>query len=267
MALAFSREKERFGKRLVRRSLFEPRSELPISAACLVANGIRESLTHLLARAVSVMLTPPVLLASGSWSTIVAGARLFRLRGTVTDIALLLRPADALALVHALFDEQVTVGVDGSAPRDLSPIERDMLDQLMRSLSGALDAVAGLREGAQLEQVTDTAPYSTYFELLIGEPIDARLAVMLKSEPVPTVRDCFTLGDLLDIDLELNVRFPAGCVDARTLLGLQPGAIVPMTTEVGSTATLNVAESVLARGECGAVAGRSAFLVGNYDGN
>lgn len=261
MALTFALTGEQFGGRTIRPSRFERRSELPVPAACIVANGIRETLSQLLARPVSVTLTEPVIPELRAWELIAAGARIFRLRGQVTDVAVVLRPVDALALVSALFDERA------ADLRELSAIEIDVLSRMMQALRTSLDAVCGLREGVALEPVAHAARYSTYFEILIGAPIEARIGIALATEPTCPIRGALQLADLLDVELEVSAGFSGGSVEARTLLALQPGAVVPMTTEVGSFGTLKVAGSIVARGECGAVAGRNAFLVGNNDGN
>ncbi len=261
MALAFEQIGERIDRRSIRRGYFEQRSELPVSAACLVANGIREALTQLLARPVNVTLTEPIIPQSEAWEVIAAGARVYRLNGQFTEAAVVLRPKDALAVVSALFDEGAV------SLRELSAIEIDVLTRMMRALTSALAPLCGLREGSALEPALDAGTYTTYFEILIGAPIEARIGIGLARDPIGAVFGTLTLADLLDLQLDVSAEFAGGSVDAQTLLALQPGAVVPMTTEVGRFGMLKVAGSVVARGECGALAGRNAFLVGNNDGN
>ena len=81
--------------RRVRASRFEKRSLLPVSAACVVANGVRQTLGELLGATVAVRLLEPVLPAREAWSQICAGAIVFAISGESSDAALVLRADDA----------------------------------------------------------------------------------------------------------------------------------------------------------------------------
>ena len=171
------------GVKRVRPALFEARSSLPISAACVVANGIRETLSPLLGGSVAVRLFEPRIPAPHAWSAILRDARLYRVRGNVADAAVVLRASDAVALAAALFGES-----SGAVERALSPIECDVLDRLINAIAANLGAVCGAREGYLVERVAALDGFVTYFELLIEEPVSSRIGVALSRDPASDAR-------------------------------------------------------------------------------
>ena len=124
----------------VRKPVFRPRSALPSSAACIVANGVRETLTSIFSSPVEMRVFEPSIPAPPAWPAIVKDAVLYRVRGSIADAAIVLRSADALSLVAALFGE-------GSVHRgrELSPIERDVLDRTVNAIAAHLVSVCGTR--------------------------------------------------------------------------------------------------------------------------
>src|ERR1700734_1263613 len=141
-SLGFSDPSDRSGRRL-KRARFEARSALPISAACVVANGVRETLSSLLGVPVAMRLFAPSIPSPHAWQAILDNARLYRVRGNVADAAIVLRAADANGLSAALFGESG----NGAAQRSLSPIECDVLDRMVASIAANLGAVCGPRNG------------------------------------------------------------------------------------------------------------------------
>ena len=97
-ALAFSPPRL-VGTRLIRDVSFVPRSTLPLSAACLVANGVRETLSRLLATELEVDLSEPAMPGSAERRVLLAGATILRVRGRLCDGFVIVRPADARRLV------------------------------------------------------------------------------------------------------------------------------------------------------------------------
>jgi hypothetical protein len=91
MVLGFARRGEYVGGRYVRRAVLEPRSLLPVSAACLVANGVRERLAEILATDVSLRLLEPRLPDPDAWHAIARDATCYRVRGPLADAAVVLR--------------------------------------------------------------------------------------------------------------------------------------------------------------------------------
>lgn len=253
-ALGFAHVSElRDGKR-IRRPRFERKSSLPVSAACVVANGVRETLGALLATPVSLRLLEPVIPDSQAWAAICAGAQLFGLRGPLCDAAFVLRPQDAVALASSAFGEEA------GEPRPLSAVEQEVLSRALRGVAGSLTPVCG-RELSPLERILDIGGYVTYFELLVERPVRARIGVALSRDPAARGSATLRIEDLLDVQIELSVEFARGMLPAAAFLDLRPGSNVPMKTRVGEPGCLKSGSAVFAHGECGAMAERSAMIV------
>lgn len=252
--LGFERESERHGGKRVRRAVFERRSSLPVSAACVLANGVRETLGALLATPVSLRLLEPSIPDADAWNAICAGAQLFGVRGPLCDAAFVLRPQDAVALASSAFGEEA------GAARALSAVEQEVLVRALRGVAGSLAPVCG-RELAPLERILDIRGYVTYFELLVERPVHARIGVALSRDPSSRGAATVRIEDLLDVEIEVCVEFARGTLPAAAFLDLRPGTNVPMKTRIGDPGRLRLGGAVLARGECGAMGDRSAMIV------
>ena len=75
----------------IRKPVFGPRSALPPSAACVVANGVRETLTSILSSPVEMRVFEPSIPTAPAWPAIVKDAVLYRVRGSIADAAIVLR--------------------------------------------------------------------------------------------------------------------------------------------------------------------------------
>jgi flagellar motor switch/type III secretory pathway protein FliN len=252
--LGFERHSEIVRGKRVRRACFERRSSLPVSAACLVANSIRETLGALLAAPVQLRLLEPVIPDGPAWQAIARGAQLFAVRGPVCDAAFVLRPQDALALAGSAFGERA------GSTRPLSAVEQEVLVRALRGLAGSLAPVCG-RELSPLERILDIRGFTTYFELLMERPAAARIGVALSRDPVARGAATLRIEDLLDVELEVCVQFASGALPAAAFLDLRPGSDVPMKTRVGEPGLLKADGAVLARGECGAIGERNAMII------
>ncbi|MDQ2872929.1 MAG: FliM/FliN family flagellar motor C-terminal domain-containing protein [Candidatus Eremiobacteraeota bacterium] len=253
--LGFTRAAQLVAGRRVRTAVFEARSDLPVAAACLVANGVRETLARLFGQTVCLRLLEPRLPSASAWAVLARDARCFRVRGPLADAAFVIRPDDALALASAAFGER-----PGPA-RDLSPIESRVLDRAVSALHATLAPVCGAVEPAALEPLGGLETYATYFELLVDSPAAARIGVAISREPTPAGGGRLRAADLSGVELELNVEFAGGFLALPELLGLRPGMDVPMTTKMGAPGLVTLAGTVVARGECGVVDGRYALIV------
>lgn len=255
MVLGFARRGEYVGGRYVRRAVLEPRSLLPVSAACLVANGVRERLAEILATDVSLRLLEPRLPDPDAWHAIARDATCYRVRGPLADAAVVLRASDALAMAAAAFGE--------SPPelREMSSIEARVLGGAVTALAAALAPVCGFREAPSLEHLARLHGFTTYFELLVERPVAARIGIALSREPVSSGSADIRTADLLDVPLELSVELGRGRLEAMEMLALRPGVVVPMMTKVGGLGSLKVAGTIVARGECGTIHGRYALIV------
>jgi hypothetical protein len=230
----------------IRRARFELRSCLPVSAACVVASGMRETLSSLLGAPVVVRLFEPAIPQPDAWPAIADDALLYRVRGGASDAALILRRSDAAALASALFGELQATG-----RRPLSPLERDVLDRTARALAANLAAVCGARDGNGVETLSGVKGFVTYFELQLEEPIAARIGVALSRDPRPEPRGRIEIGQLANVEIEGSACLDIGEVAAAAVARLAPGAELPLSPATLSRATLHSAGVRLARGICG----------------
>lgn len=241
------------GGRHVRRAQFERRSLLPVSAACVVANGIRECLSTLLAVRVDLRLLEPAIPDPRAWAAISEGAYVFATRGSACGAAFVLRPNDASTLAAAAFGEQ-------PAERPLSSLEHEVLVRALRALASSLAPICG-RDLSPLETVADIAGYVTYFEVLSPAPLPFRIGIALSRDPAPLSPGTLGIADLLDVELELGVTVAQGFMDAGSLLRLRPGVEVPMTTAVGDPGLLTLDAAIVGRGECGVLGNRNVLVL------
>ncbi|MHB8141019.1 MAG: hypothetical protein ACYDHD_07200 [Vulcanimicrobiaceae bacterium] len=237
----------------VRPAYFEARSQLPVAAACVVANGVRETLSALLAAPLEVRLFEPVVPSPTAWQAIFAGALAYRVRGPASDAAVLLRPEDAGALAHAAFGEP------GGGDRALSAVERRVVERAVAAVSGALAPVCGFSQMPALEACSGCSGFVSYFELELVGASCARIGIALTREPTAEVRATVRLEDLGDVEVELAVLLPAGERPAGLLCALEPGAVLaPVNLQ---RAQLRLGARTLLTGEAGARGGRAALRI------
>ncbi len=256
---AFGSARDGNGHRMkrMRRSRFERRSSLPVSAACVVANGMRETLSSLFGAPVGLRLFEPVVPESRAWSRIFEKARLYRVSGNVTDAAIVLREADAVALVTALFGE-----THAPAPaRALSPIECDVLDRTVHALAANLSAVCGPRDGHCVERISAITGFVTFFELSLEDPAGVRIGIALSRDPSPEMRGCFEVGHLAEVRFTARATLDLGTVDAAAVARLKVGTTLPIELATMHRATLAAHGRRLAGGSCGVRNGRYAFSI------
>jgi Type III flagellar switch regulator (C-ring) FliN C-term len=242
----------------VRAVRFAPRSSLPTSAACVVANGVRETLTSLFGTPASMRICEPMIPPARAWPVIVRDAMLYRVRGSVADAVLVLRAIDAIAIVSTIFGESLDAV---STARELSKIERDVVDRTASAMAANLSAVCGAREGHYAERVAVIGESVTYFELLLEEPVTASIGIALSREPAPEPRVCLELGHLADVHVMLLGYVDLGTVEAGTVARLALGSVLPVHRGRLSRSMLSVAGRPLAFGHCGVRNGKFALQV------
>ncbi|MFY9663584.1 MAG: hypothetical protein WAL67_16545 [Candidatus Cybelea sp.] len=257
LCAAFEDRTVRAGAKRLRQVRFEARSSLPIGAACVVANGVRETLSSLLDAAVALRLFAPSIPTPQAWPIVLRKALLYRLRGNVADAAIVLRSPDATALAAALFGEPRVAASD----RALSPMERDLLDRAVTAVAGNLAVVCGTPEGRFVERVAEIRGFPTYFELSIEEPVAARIGIALSRDPLPEARGCFEAAHLAAVRLTAVASLDLGKSEAAEVARLALGAIVPIEPVKLHRCALSVAGRRVARGTCGIRNGRLAFSV------
>jgi hypothetical protein len=241
----------------IRKAVFGSRSALPTSAACVVANGVRETLTALFSSPVELLVIEPSLPPPSAWTSILKDAVLYRVRGKVADAAIILRQADALALSAALFGETLTTHSD----RELSPIERDVLDRTTNAIAAHLSSVCGTRERRCVERVATIRGYATYFELLLEKPVAARIGFALSREPLPESSRRVEIANLAGVLITARASLDLGLVSSRAVTCLHPGALVPLRPGDLRRCALNIHGRGLAYGRCGVRNGRYALSV------
>lgn len=251
--LGFETRGDRSAGRTVRSAKFERRSSFPVSAACLVANAVRETVTQLFCDAPRVRLLEPVLPDPAAWRELLRDARMWYAQGSAGQAAFVLRDRDARAFAASAFGEQEQH--DG---RELSAIEQDVLERGMRALVTTLSPVCGRDLAAG---PAPPGPFCVYFEILINGTAPLRLGVAVASEPAAAVSGALRLDDLCDVQVGLEVHLAGGEISAGELLALRPGTLVPMKTRIGEAGRLVLAGTVLARGRCGTNGGRNALVI------
>jgi flagellar motor switch protein FliM len=223
----------------------------------VVANGVRETLTNLLGTPIEMRLFEPTLPPGPAWLAILHGAILYRVRGSVADAAIILRCSDALALAAALFGERA----NADRNRRLSPIERDVLDRTVNALAAHLASVCGAGESLSVERVETICGFSTFFELLLEEPVATRIGIALSRDPSPEPRARFEIDHLASVSLTAKATLELGRISSGVIARLVPGAIVPMRSLELHACRLHSHGRIVARGTCGVVRGRFALHV------
>jgi flagellar motor switch/type III secretory pathway protein FliN len=238
--------------RRVRRACLRERSLLPDSAACMVGNAVRETLTTLLGMPANVTVLEPVVPTAEGWRDILRDARITRIRGSFGDAAIALRPRDARMLAAATFGEI------NPAEHALSPVECVVLDRVVRALVPSLTGICGLDPRAHDNAAG--APFVTYFEALVERP-QCRIGFALCRDPAPAARGSLALTDLFTARVEIRARLAGVTMAATEVAALQVGQIVPLAALSGR-ADLVLGERLVARGACGTCAGKFAVRVG-----
>jgi flagellar motor switch protein FliM len=241
----------------MRRIVFGSRSALPTSAACVVANGIRETLASLLGIPVEVRLSEPAIPNASTWIHIVRDAMLYRVAGAVADAAIVLRSDDALTLTGALFGEPA----QSHAARELSPIEIDVLERTVRAMASHLGAVCGARDTNIVERIDSLERFSTYFEIFIEAPLSARVGIALSRDPQSAPQQRFDLAHLADVPLRLHATMELGALRGGEAAALSVGSLVSLASGSLQRCALRSGHRFLVRGSCGVRNGRFAVTV------
>ncbi len=202
-------------------------------------------------------LLEPSIPAPPAWRAILRDARLYRIRGSVADAAVVLRPADAVALAAALFGESHA----GAGERPLSPFECDVLDRMVHAIAANLTAVCGPRDGRPLERVAELDGFITYFELFVEEPAAARIGIALSRDPSAEARGSLDVEHLAGVRLTTRASLDLGNIEAAAVARLVVGGLVPVDPAELHRCSLSAHGRRLAHGRCGVRNGRFAFYV------
>jgi len=241
--------------RTVRSCAFVPKSNLPLSAACLVANGVREALGRLLASELDVELFEPAIPGARERRLLLDGAIVYRVRGRIGDGFVIVRAADARSLVARAYGEEERASDSPLSDLEAATLERIVLGivPLCNTLCGTLGPVT--RESAE-RAACDLA---TYFEVRTTGPQRIAIGFALTKDPPETVAERITLDDLLDVEISASVEFASGSLAVPAFSRLAPGATIVLDTTLGGSGVLRIGDVRFARGTCGARDGRSAI--------
>jgi hypothetical protein len=244
------------GGRLLRPAFFALRSTLPLSAASVVANGVRESLGRLLGRECEVELLEPVVPGSDERRVLASGALVRRVRGRRADGFVILRAADAAKLAGLAFGEP-----DRPLTAPLSELERETLDRMLAVLVPLCASLCGTLGPVERAAGDVAAEIASYFEVrTLGSP---RIAVGfgLSVDPPEEAGAPLTLADLGEVEVSGSVRFAIGALPVPRFARLACGAVLPLETQLDAPALLCVGGIPLARGDAGSSGGSRAFAV------
>jgi len=261
-SLGFDAPPERSAQRIdgkrVRAAKFQMRSALPISAACVVANGVRETLSSLLGAPVGIRLFEPCIPSPQAWRALLRDARLYRVRGALADAAVVLRAPDAVALAATLFGEAQLAQLP---ERGLSPLECDVLDRLVSAFSANLGTVCGTRENHSVERVAAIAGFVTYFELLVTDPIGSRIGIALSRDPSPQCGATLDVDVLSGVTVAARASLDLGLTDVAGVTRLRPGGVIAVPHSRLQRCVLLAGSRGILRGTCGVRNGRYAVAV------
>jgi hypothetical protein len=242
----------------VRALRFVPRASIPLEAACLVANGMRETLRELLGEQCELVLGEPTSLGAAAWSSLARDALLFLTRGRQTDIILVVPERDARRLVLRAFGEG-----DALSDAACSALELHALERIAARCAASFDPLcAERRGGARTVRAHEIPACVAYFDVRVGAPIPLTLGIgIVRDLPDPGPSGALSSNALDAVPLEARAVFAEGLLDAAAFVRLRPGDVVRLDTKVGAAASLNIAGLRLASGVVGVAAGRTAFQV------
>jgi len=248
----------------VRRLRFVPRAPIPVEAACVVANGVRETLRELLGATCELVLGEPAALGPQAWSELAADALLFLTRGRRTDIVLVLPLRDARRLVLRAFGEGDEPGGAQELPeRACSALELHALERIAARCAAAFEPLcAERREGSRAVRAHEIPACVAYFDLRVHAPLALTLGIgIVRDLPDPGPSGALSPRALDPVTLEARAVFAEGTIDAAAFVKIRPGQVVKLDTKVGAPASLKCGPRRLATGVPGVVASRTAFLV------
>ena len=247
----------------VRRVRFVPRASIPVEAACVVANGIRETLRELFGEACELVIGEPAALDASAWSLLARDALLFLTRGRQTDIVLVLPQRDARRLVLRAFGEGDAPGAPPLPDAACSALELHALAQIAERCAAAFDPLCAERRArSRAVGAHDVPACAAYFDLRVHAPVALTLGIgIVRDLPDPGPSGALPAFALDSVTVEARAVFAEGTIDAAAFVRLRPGDVVKLGTKVGAPASLNLGGRRLATGVPGVVASRTAFLV------
>ena len=242
----------------VRRARFVPRPHVPVDAACVVANGVREALRTLLGDACRVTMGDPVAIDAPAWRQLTDESLTFATPGRATDVIFAIARTDAHALVRAAFGED-------AAPPDAActDLEAGAIERIVSRCANAVEALCVERRGptARIDPARLARP-AAVFDVRVAAPVPFSLMVGVSRElPEPAPVATLSPGTLVQVRVPVRVVLGRGSLPAPCFLNLRVGSIVSLDTKVAGDGELNLAGQGIAFGTCGVRHGRTAFQV------
>lgn len=240
-----------------RRARFVPRPHLPLDAACVIANGIREALRGLLGERCTVRIGEPTSIGVRAWRALVGDALVFATPGRATDVAFVLGRRDARRLVDAAFGEE------GGEHAAWSALEHEAVERIVARCANACEVLCVERRGPTRAADPSQLPTcAAFFDVRVSEPIRVTFGVGLLRE-LPEAPPGVTLAPaaLGAVPLVVRAVLGKGEVPAGRLLELRVGDLVRLSTKVADNGELKVGDQRIASGACGVRRGRAAFAV------
>ncbi len=246
----------------VRRLRFSPRSSIPLEAACVVANSLRETLREVFGEACELVVGEPSALSVDAWRALAQDAFLFLTRGRQTDIVLVIPQLDARRLVLRAFGEGPSApSADGRA---CSALEIAAIERIAARCAVSFDPLCAERRSASRSVMLGDVPgAAAYFDVRVHAPIPLVLGIAI----VRALPDAGPTGRLAPAALErvgvrARVAFATATVDAAALLRWRIGDVVAFDTPLTGPATLTVGGRALASGQPGVAGTRAALRIG-----
>jgi len=242
----------------VRRARFVPRASIPLSAACLVANGIRETLRELFGARCELSIGEPTAIGRPEWEALSRDAYCFLTCGRQTDIVLVVPAADARVLVARAFGE-----ADLTSAPVLSALEVHALERIAVRCAAAFDPLYAERRGVSQRIAPGALPACVaFFDLHVSAPAPIEMGIgIVRDLPDCGPAGAFAPALLSGVPLQVHAEFASGTIDARALLSLAPGDVVRLDTQVGAPACLKIADTYIASGTGGIAGGRYCFEI------
>ena len=247
----------------VRALRFVARASIPVEAACLVANGMRETLRQIFGAACDVVVGEPAALDSHGWSSIARDAHLFLSRGRQTDIVLVIPQGDARRMVLRAFGEPDGFAPEADAAAASSTLELQAIERIAARCAAAFEPLCAERHAAPRSvAIHDVRPCVAYVDVRVQAPVALTLGIgIVRDLPDPGPTGSLAPSALHQVAVETRVVFAEGTMSTASFLALRPGDVVALTTTCDGPASLNVAGRCLATGVAGVVASHRAFFV------
>jgi flagellar motor switch/type III secretory pathway protein FliN len=237
----------------VRRARFVPRASIPLGAACLVANGLRETLRELFGEHCELTIGEPAAIGPDAWNTLSREAHCFLTCGRQTDIVLVVPHGHARTLVLRAFGEGEPLGAS-----TLSTLELHAVERIAARCAAAFDPLCAERRGASQRVDARAVPACVaYFDVRVQLPVALEIGIGIVRElPDPGPTGAFSAAHLARVPVEVRAEFARGTIDFATLLRLAPGDVVRLESQVDAATSLKIGGRAFASGTAGVAGGR-----------